>query len=93
MDAFEASVEEDALDVTVPAPHQGPVAVARQMDRLMSFLTSLTDAAEEVLGHFEDINAQVGWGGAILFGSDFFGEGVPREEQRGGGIFAGHMCV
>lgn len=63
MDAFEASVEEE-LDLTQPAPAQGPAAVARQMDRMMSFLTSLTDAADDVLAEIEKIKLpteQVRW--------------------------------
>jgi predicted component of type VI protein secretion system len=54
MNAFEASVEGE-LDLTQPAPAQGPAAVARQMDRMMSFLTSLTDAADDVLAEIEKI--------------------------------------
>jgi hypothetical protein len=53
MDAFESSLETDLVDLTQAAPAQGPLAVARQMDKMMDFLTSLTDAADELLEQYD----------------------------------------
>jgi len=49
------------LDVTAPGAPQGPVAVARQMDRLMSFITQLTDVAEDIVAQLEDGQEEVGY--------------------------------
>lgn len=56
MDAFEAAVEEgeDIIDLTQTAHPKGPAAVARQMDRLMSFLTALTDVADDIVAQVEE---------------------------------------
>ena len=93
MDAFEASIEEDSelIDLTQPAPRQGPLAVARQMDKAMSFLTSLTDAADDILQEFEGLNKQVGQNLGVLCSCWFLREGEKRSfwPPGGGGVRGG----
>lgn len=60
MDAFESeAVENDdddiVFDITQPSPRQGPAAVARQLDKMMSFLSDLMDVADELQADVESV--------------------------------------